>query len=65
MLIEVRCKNCGKLLGKFNGSGEIKCPRAGCSGKNIFDTSTGYSKYIPMSHVAMKDRTTSSGHRFR
>lgn len=64
-MVEVRCKNCGKLLGKFDGTGEIKCPRAGCNGKNVFDTRTGHIRFIPVSHVAMKDRTTSSGHTFR
>lgn len=63
-MIEVRCKSCGKLLGKFDGCGEVKCPRTNCNGKNIFDTRTGYLKYIPVSHVPMKDRTTSSGHVF-
>jgi LSD1 subclass zinc finger protein len=24
---EIRCKNCGKLLGKIDGKAEIKCPR--------------------------------------
>ena len=64
-MIEIRCKNCGKLLGKFDGTGEVKCPRTNCGGKNKFDTSTGEVKYIPMTHVPMKDRTTSSGVRFR
>lgn len=64
-MTEVRCKNCGKLLGKFNGTGEVKCSRVNCNGKNIFDTRTGYIKYIPTNHVAMKDRTTSSGCTFR
>lgn len=26
-LLEIRCPECGKLLGKFSGSGEIKCNR--------------------------------------
>lgn len=64
-MLEVRCKNCGKLLGKFIGTGEVKCPRVSCGGKNVFNTSTGDVKYIPMSHVTMKDRTTSSGCTFR
>lgn len=62
---EVRCKNCGKLLGRFEGSGEIKCPRAKCNGKNIFNTRTGYIQFIPIYHVPMKNRTTSSGLTFR
>lgn len=62
---EVRCKGCGRLLGKFEGAGEIKCPRAGCGGKNIFDTNTGEIKFLPVNRVSMRDRTTSSGHRFR
>lgn len=64
-MLEVRCKNCGKLLGKFIGTGEVKCPRASCGGKNVFNTKNGDVKYIPMSHVTMKDRTTSSGCTFR
>ena len=64
-MLEVRCKNCGKLLGKFIGTGEVKCPRTSCGGKNIFDTRTGDVRYVPMTHVAMKDRTTSSGVKFR
>jgi LSD1 subclass zinc finger protein len=24
---EIRCKKCGKLLGKIEGKAEIKCPR--------------------------------------
>ena len=27
MIKEVRCPHCGRLLGKFKGEGEIKCPR--------------------------------------
>ena len=64
-MIEVRCKECNKLLGKFDGSGEIKCPRINCGVKNIFDTKTNSIKAIPTNHVKMKDRTTSSGCRFR
>lgn len=63
---EVRCKNCGKLLGKFDGIGEIKCPRANCNGKNVFNTKDGSVIYIhATNHVKMRDRTTSSGHTFR
>lgn len=64
-MTEVRCKGCGKLLGKFDGCGEVKCPRVNCNGKNIFDTRNGDVKFVPITHVAMKDRTTSSGHTFR
>ena len=64
-MTEIHCKNCGKLLGKFDGLGEVKCPRVNCKGKNIFDTRTGYAKFVPVTHVAMKDRTTSSGVIFR
>lgn len=28
-LTDVRCKKCGKLLGKVKGVAEIKCPRCG------------------------------------
>ena len=64
-MLEVRCKNCGKLLGKFVGSGEVKCTRTGCGGKNIFDTKTGNVKYVPATHMTMRNRTTSSGCTFR
>lgn len=59
-MVDVRCKNCGKLLGKFNGVGEVKCPRASCNGKNIFDTRTGKVEYIPITHN-LKNRTDSGG----
>ena len=29
LLQEIRCKKCGKLLGKIEGIGEIKCSRCG------------------------------------
>ena len=65
-MVDVRCKGCGKLLGKFDGVGEIKCPRANCGGKNVFDTNLNSIKFIPrQNHVALKDRTTSSGVTFR
>lgn len=65
-MIEVRCKGCGRLLGKFDGVGEIKCPRTSCGGKNVFDTNLNSIKFIPrQNHVALKDRTTSSGVTFR
>lgn len=28
-LEEERCRNCNRLLGKFNGQAEIKCPKCG------------------------------------
>ena len=64
MVVEIRCKSCGKLLGWFDGKGEIKCPRINCGGKNTFDTKTGKITYVPTNHVKMRDRTTSSGHTF-
>lgn len=65
-MVEVRCKGCGKLLGIFDGVGEIKCPRVNCGGKNIFNTKDGSIRFIPKpNHVALKDRTTSSGVTFR
>lgn len=33
---EVRCPVCGRLLGKFSGMGEIKCPK--CKRIITFDT---------------------------
>ncbi len=35
---EVRCKGCGRLLGKYEGKGEVKCPKTKCGGMNTFDT---------------------------
>lgn len=65
MMVEVRCKGCGKLLGKFDGIGEVKCTRIGCGGKNTFNTKTGSISFTPVNHVSMKNRTTSSGVTFR
>ena len=28
-LVKHRCQNCNRLLGKFNGQAEIKCPKCG------------------------------------
>lgn len=28
-LTDVRCQRCNRLLGKFNGQAEIKCPKCG------------------------------------
>lgn len=33
-LREVRCASCGRLLGKFTGKGEVKCPK--CNTVNNF-----------------------------
>lgn len=64
-MTEVRCKNCGRLLGWLEGKGEIKCPRTNCGGKNIFDTESDKVVFIQKtSHVALKDRA-SSGVTFR
>lgn len=34
----VRCPKCGRLLGYFEGKGEIICPRCRKDAKVIFDT---------------------------
>lgn len=60
-MMEIRCKNCGRLLGKFQGTGEVKCPKTSCKGKNVFNTKTGKVVFIPITHVNLKDRATSSG----
>lgn len=65
MVVEIRCKNCSKLLGWFEGKGEIKCPRINCGCKNTFDTKTGKITCVQNNHVKMRDRNTSSGHTFR
>ncbi len=36
LLIDVRCKKCGKLLGKIKGEAEIKCKN--CKTINYFNT---------------------------
>ena len=64
LLNEIRCNKCGKLLGRFEGIGTIKCTRPGCYGKNIYNTNTGVIKYIPSVSDMMRNRTTSSGCRF-
>lgn len=59
---EIRCKMCDKLLGKFNGQGEIKCSRSGCGAVNSFDTVTGKQEILKQrKHITMKERKTSSG----
>lgn len=35
---QIRCPKCGKLLGFFNGSGEVQCPRCRKDTKVYFDT---------------------------
>lgn len=37
-MIEVRCPNCGKLLGYFQGTGEIQCSRCRKNTVVVFDT---------------------------
>jgi phage FluMu protein Com len=61
-LIPLRCKSCGKLLGWFDGKGEIKCPRSGCGFKNQFDTAKEEHKSNSKQNYAdLKKRETSSG----
>lgn len=61
-LIEVRCRGCGRLLGRFEGKGSVKCPKVGCGGTNVFDTDTGDHRFIPKPvGIDLKDRKTSSG----
>lgn len=61
-MIEVRCAGCGRLLGRFEGKGEVKCPKVGCGGRNIFNTENGDCRFIPKAKgVELKDRKTSSG----
>ena len=63
-MIEIRCPNCGKLLGKYSGMGEVKCTRASCGKKILFDTNQKLVKIAP-AHVPLKSRSVSSGHTFR
>lgn len=61
-MIEVRCAGCGRLLGRFEGKGEIKCPKVDCGGRNVFDTVSGVKKFIPKpKHTDLRNRKTSSG----
>lgn len=63
---EIRCKNCGKLLGKFEGLGEIKCSRHDCRSINKFNTQTGeHSVTKAPESTPMRSRTTASGVTFR
>lgn len=65
-MIEIRCKSCNKLLGKFRGAGEIKCPRTSCNAVNKFDTGKKIHKLVnSRSHELMEKRQTSSGVTFR
>lgn len=63
---EIRCKSCGKFLGKFEGIGEIKCPRVSCSMVNKFNTKNKIHYVVRVhGHIPMNERTTSSGVTFR
>lgn len=63
---EIRCKSCNKLLGIFQGAGEIKCPRTSCNAVNRFDTKKKIHELIgSRSHELMGNRQTSSGVTFR
>lgn len=66
-LVEVRCKGCGRLLGRFTGKGEVKCTETECGGLNIFDLKENNHTFIPkkIKRNNLKSRTTSSGVVFR
>lgn len=65
-MIEVRCKGCGRLLGRFEGKGSVKCPKVDCGGTNVFDTEKGLLSFVPKwVGTSLKDRKTSSGVTFR
>lgn len=55
-LIEVRCGGCGRLLGRFHGKGDVKCPKTLCGGRNVFDTECGKYEFIPKKTRAGKKR---------
>lgn len=63
-LVEIKCKKCGRLLGKFEGKGEIKCRKVECGTINRFDTETGEQTYVVHKHTPMKARKSSSGMTF-
>jgi len=46
-LVEVRCGGCGRLLGSFEGRGEVKCPKTECGGMNLFDTAENIHLFTP------------------
>lgn len=63
---EIKCRNCGKLLGEFEGLGKIKCPRHDCRSINKFNTQTGkHSAAKARKSTPMSKRTTASGVTFR
>lgn len=39
-MMAIRCPKCGKLLGYFEGKGEMICPRCRKDTKVCFDTKT-------------------------
>lgn len=70
MLHEVRCPSCHRLLGKFEGKGEVKCR---CKGFAIFDTNKRIYRYSRTAETIttkssefekINKRVTSSGTRF-
>lgn len=60
---EVRCKDCEKLLGRFEGKFEIKCTR--CGAVNRGNTNSQEQKVIRKVHIPLNKRQTSSGVTFR
>lgn len=60
---EIRCENDGKLLGRFEGQYEIKCPR--CGFVNRGSTYTEKQDCIMKTHIPLDKRKTSSGVTFR
>lgn len=61
----IRCKYCGKLLGKFDGRGEVKCTRSSCGALNTFNTVTNEHKARCYENSDLSKRKTSSGVTFR
>ena len=59
-MVAVRCKGCGKLLGFFDGKGDVKCSRSGCGYQNKFNT-TDMVLSKKKNNISLKNRTTSSG----
>lgn len=60
--VELRCGECGLLLGEIDGGAKIICRK--CHGMNELDKETGEVTYKPQKRKRMKDRSTSSGVRF-
>nr|WP_308625947.1 hypothetical protein [uncultured Eisenbergiella sp.] len=56
-MVEVRCGGCGRMLGTFEGRGEVKCPKTECGGMNIFNTSENCYQFTPKSRMVKNQQS--------